>query len=428
MVGPGQEVLAPALAVRARWRIGGVTLDQVLSSISNLIVLIWCAHSVSPADFGRFSLLSMVYALGLGVTHSLISIPVIAHPEDADSRPLVVLRSAFTVAAMVAVPCAVGGFALLAFDSPMAVPALVLAGAFPLLLLQDVGRYVAFARAQPSRAVVMDAGWLVLMMIAIAWSVGHESTSLTTIMLLWTGAGALSALCLFQYGVPVRGLSLTWLRERWSFSWRSLVGNLAGTGGGLVGAVGVALVSSPVAVAAVRASILLRRPGQVLQSAISTTVANEVARESPDRAGMKRHQRRAMGLASVAALLNLAFLIFLPDFVGRALLGGVWPLVDPLRLPIGLIVVALASQAGVRAVLLGVRQIRRIMAAEIVGMVITIPALVIGAALAGASGAMWGLVVGTMSISLTWWFVFFGYLRSTAHASGQMADQQPESP
>jgi len=404
-------------------------VSQALTSISNLAAVIVAAHSLSPADFGWFSLLLMVYTVGLGMVHALISVPAVAHPEEADQHPWRILGSAFVVTTWAVVPCAAVGGLMIALDSPLGGALVGLAVCAPLLLLHNVGRYVAFARAEPRKAVVLDALWLVLYAVALVVSLSQGWDSLLVITVTWAGSGALAALHLpAQYGWPNERPSLAWLKGRWDFSWRSLVGNLTATSGALVGSIAVALVSNPVSVAAVRASMLLRRPGQVLQSAISTSVANDVARQqtgTPDAAVLRRNQRRAMLLSSVASLINLAILMYLPDPIGEAVLGGVWPLIEPLRLPVGLVVVALASQAGVRAALLGSKQIHTIMLAEIAGTIATIVSMVAGAAIDDAAGALWGLVIGTSLISLIWWVLFTRYLRSLAVVDEPTPDAPP---
>lgn len=405
-------------------------LSQALSSITNVGAVIAAAHTLTPADFGWFSLLLMVYTVGLGILHALISVPAVSHPEEADAHPWRILGSALAVTFWGAGPCVAGAAIAIALGSPIGMALMVLAVTAPLLLLQSIGRYVGFARAQPRKAVALDVLWLVLFAAILAVFLVQDWTTVVAITLAWAGSGALAALLLLsQYGLPTERPSLDWLKARWDFSWRSMVGNVAATSGALIGSIAVALVSSPVSVAAVRASMLLRRPGQVIQSAISTSVANDVARHRPDAAGLRRHQRRAMVLSSGAALLNLVILVYLPDVLGRAVLGAVWPLIDPLRLPVGLIVLALASQAGVRAALLGMRKIHTIMVVEIAGTVMTILALVVGAALGDAAGAIWGLVAGTTCISLIWWTAFVRYLRSAELAEGgSVATPSIESP
>ncbi len=411
-------------SVRAARRVGGVTVDQVISSSSNLLTVIWAAHLLRPADFGRFSILLMVCTMALGIVHALVSVPAVAHPDEVDEHPWRVLGCAFALAVGVTVPFFLVALLLIAVDSPLGPPSLALAVLIPLLLLQDVGRYVGFARAAPGKAIVLDVVWLVLLVAGLGTCWREDWDGLLSVTLVWAGSGGLAALWLVaQYGWPSERPSLRWVRSHWSFSWRSLVGNVTATGGALVGSVAVVFVSNPLSVAAIRASMLLRRPGQMLQSSVSTAVANDVARARPDRRGLRRYQRRAMLLAAGAAVVNLLVLVYLPDAVGRAVLGGVWDLIEPLRLPVGLFVLVLATQAGMRAVLLGCRQIGTIMGAEIAGTIVLMAALIVGAAINDAAGALWAVVIGSVAVSLMWRVLFDRYLRTTALTTGPGASE-----
>ncbi len=412
----------PVDSTRTARRVGGVTVDQVISSSSNLLTVIWAAHLLQPADFGRFSILLMVCTMALGIVHALVSVPAVAHPDEVDERPWRVLGCAFALAVGVAAPLLAIAVLLIAVGSSIGQPALALGCLIPLLLLHDVGRYVGFSRATPGKAIALDVIWLSLLVAGLGTCWYQEWDGLLSVTLVWAGAGGLAALWLLaQYGWPTERPSLRWVRSHWSFSWRSLVGNVTATGGALVGSVAVVFVSNPLSVAAIRASMLLRRPGQMLQSSVSTAVANDVAREQPDRSGLRRYQRRAMLLATAAGVVNLAVLVFLPDAVGRAVLGGVWDLIEPLRLPVGLFVLVLATQAGMRAVLLGCRQISTIMKAEIVGTIVIMAALIIGAAVDDAAGALWAVVIGSVAVSLMWRVLFDRYLRTVSDSAGSDA-------
>jgi hypothetical protein len=47
-----------------------VTIDQGLSSLTNLLAVLWVAHVASAADFGSFSLVILVYTFVLGLVHA----------------------------------------------------------------------------------------------------------------------------------------------------------------------------------------------------------------------------------------------------------------------------------------------------------------------------------------------------------------------
>jgi O-antigen/teichoic acid export membrane protein len=396
-----------------------VTIDQGISSLSNLLVLVWVAHALVPGDFGRFSLVFFIYMFTQnGLIRSLVSATVVVHPEDADERVRSVLGAAVLMSLGVGALCMAAGAVIWLTGSHLG-PSVVLVGAvMPLMGVQDVGRYIGIAEGKPGRAIVLDSIWLVLLVGAFVAVGILDSATLFWLVAAWAGTGAASGLWVFvQHGIPrARELSMDWLRDRWDFSWRSLVASSSSGAVALVGSSLMAIVSGPLAVAAVRTALLLERPSTTVQSAVATSAAADIAREHPDNAGLMRHQRRTMVLSIIVAVLNLGVLLAIPDKFGRLLLGDVWDIVEPLLLLVGLHVGALAAQSGVRAVLLGRRQIKPVMAIDISGTVITIVGLVAGAAIGDGKGAMWGAVVGQAVLAVVWWVALIRHL----------AEYQPE--
>jgi O-antigen/teichoic acid export membrane protein len=390
-----------------------VTIDQGISSASNLLILIWVAHALTPADFGRFSLVFLVYVFAqTGVVRSLVSSTVVVHPEDADERARSVLGAGTLLSAAAGVLCVLAAGVLWWSGSVLAAPVLVVGITMPLLGLQDTGRYVGIAEAKPGRAVVLDTLWLVLLVGAFVVLDIVGTPTLTSVVAIWAGTGAVSGLWAFvQHGVPRgRELTLDWLRHRWHFSWRSLVASSSSAVVALVGSALMAIVSGPIAVAAVRAALLLERPSTTVQTALATSAAADIAREQPDNAGLLAHQRRTMLLSIAVAVLTMAVLVAIPRSLGRLILGDVWDVVQPLLVVIGFHVGALAAQSGVRAALIGRRKIEAVMVVDIVGTVLSIAGLVVGAALGDAEGGMWGAVVGQAATACVWWFVLLRHL------------------
>lgn len=413
------QVKVPSLSSANR-RLSLVTVDQGVSSASNLIVLIWAAHALAPIDFGRFTLVFFVYVFAQGPVRALVSWPILVHPEDADRKPQAVLGSALILALGVGGLCTIAGLALFTSGSVLGPPMLVLAVSMPLLIVEDVGRFLAFGQSRPGLALVLDLIWLVLMAAAFVVLGLAGTLELTWFLAGWAGSGAIAGVWVFaQHGIPrLRDWSLGWLRERWDFSWRSLVSNTSSSTVALVGSWLMTYVSGPIAVAAVRAALLLERPSTTVQIAAATSTAADVARDGGNRATVLRHQRRVMLIAGAVAAVNLVVLVLLPDVIGRAILGQMWPIVEPLLVIVGLRVAAMAALSGVRAVLLGRRQIRIVMVVDIVATVTTIACLVVGAALGDAEGAVWGAFAGQALAAVAWWVAFLGYLRSGEEAPG----------
>jgi O-antigen/teichoic acid export membrane protein len=414
-------------AAGARRRMSAVTIDNLIFSVSSLVVFIWSAHVLEPVDFGRFALVLLVFVFVQGsLVRSLVSWTVMVHPEDADSRPRAVLGSTVLLAVAAAALILAAGGLLQLGDSGLGSSLLVVGALMPLLAVQEVGRFIAFAQAKPSRAIVIDVLWLALTVIALCAIQLLDSMSLLWMVIGWGGTGALAGLWVFvQQGWPrAHDLSLTWLKERWNFSWRSLVAASSSATVALIGAGLVAVVSGPLAVAAVRAALLLERPSTTIQMAVATSAGADIARERSDNAGLLAHQRRAMLVSLVVAGLNFGVLFLIPDALGELVLGDVWHLVTPLLLIIGLRVLAMAAQSGVRAALMGRRQISQVMKIDIAGTVLSIVGFVIGAYLGDAEGAYWGSLVGLTITVAGWWWALIAHLRS----GWTYADVSPVAP
>jgi O-antigen/teichoic acid export membrane protein len=107
-------------------------------------------------------------------------------------------------------------------------------------------------------------------------------------------------------------------------------------------------------------------------------------------------------MAALCWGLGLALLV--PDHVGSALLGDVWPAAVVLLVPITLNVmfssVSTSAAAGLRALGLSRRSLR----AQLYAATAYAVGGLVGAAAAGALGSAWGLTIATSSSVLVWWW------------------------
>lgn len=404
-----------------------VTVDQVLSGASNLLVVIFIAHLLSPGDFGRFTLLFLGYTVVGVIGRSLIGQTTMVHPDDADQRPRAILGSTvlFAIGSGVLFVAAGAG---LQFASPSLGESLMWLGLFiPLMLIQDVGRFLGIARHQPGRAIWLDAQWMALEVGLFVLLFLRDEATLVLCSIVWGASGALSGLWVFvQYGVPrLADVNFAWLRSRWDFSWRSMVTSTTTQVSALVGFSAVAVVSSGIVVGAVRAANLLTRPGTTVINGVARSSVADMARERPDNRALVPHMRRTLLVSMAAAIANLVVLVSLPDIVGRAILGQTWPVAEPLLFAAGLQVVCIAARNGTRAALLARRDIRVIMVFDIAGSVLLITLSFIGALIAEAQGVMWATVVGQAILTVVWWFVFRHRYRRT---DGPTIADQPSMP
>lgn len=405
-------------------RLSLVTVDQVLSSVSNVLALIWAAHALAPADFGRFSLVMMIYWVAQIALRGTISTTVLVHPEDADTRPRAVLASAAALSGATGVLCLLAGWALVATGSELGWPVVAMGVTLPLLLIHDVGRYLAIARQRPAGAIVLDTIWIVLLVAGFAAAFVLDESDLTWIVLAWAVPGSIAAMVVFvQYGAPA-GPWRSWLRERWDFSWRSLVSGLSASGTALLTASLMTLVSDALAVAAFRAATLLAAPSTAVQMAVATSAAADVARDRDVPGAYWKHLRRAIAISTVVGVVNLVVLVFLPDAAGRAVLSDSWDVVEPLMLAVSLKVLLMSAQSGVRAALIGRHHIQVAMWTDVVSIVLVGVTMVVGAALGDAEGALWGMAVGTGISTVCWWIALAWKGRGDAPDADQLREQR----
>lgn len=384
-----------------------VTIDQVLSGVSNILVVLVVAHLLSPTDFGLFTIVFLVYAFASVTMRALVGATVLVHPEDVDDRPRAILGAGIVISLAVGALCALAGLALLATGAEIATSLVWLGLLLPLLLVQDIGRFLAIAANRPIRALGLDGMWIVLAIVSFSVVIGQDSLTLERSVLLWAASGALSGCWVFvHWGVPrLSELNWNWLRERWDFSWRSTVTSITNQASALVGFAAIAAVSSAATVGAVRAAWLMTRPGNTVITSSTLSALGDMSRVRDDDRALRVHMRQVLWVSLAAALANLVVLVVIPDSVGRLILGHIWDLAEPLLLAAGLQLVLIAARNGTRAALLSRREIRLIMAVDIAGTILLIVLSFAGAVMADAQGVIWAGVIGQGVQTIVWWIV-----------------------
>src|ERR687891_561150 len=258
---------------RSRWRIrqvvalGWTGLDQLLSSVSNVVVSLAVARAAGVDGLGAYTVAFALSLVSLGSQRPLTPEPLLAIPasEGPDGHP----RRALGAVAMLAVGSAtalvLGG--LLSNRSELVALAAVIA----FVCLQDAYRYVLFRRRRAHLAAVIDAVWLIASVAG--WPLITSRGTATTAVLVWGIGAGLSALL----GARIAGVlpspgraAIRW----WSREARPLGGFLALTSivyavGGQVTVLGLATVLGEGALGELRAAQILFGPIALATTAIS---------------------------------------------------------------------------------------------------------------------------------------------------------------
>ena len=148
-------------------------VDQGVSGLSNVVVSVFVARSLSESEFGAFSVAAIVAMLTMGVSRALIGEPLLSRfsAVAAEVRARLVpdmLGAALVVSVVVAAVVAVVG-AVLGGQAGTALLALALV--LPLIVVQDTWRY-AFIVDRPAAALGVDVVWLAGVCVALPLAPG----------------------------------------------------------------------------------------------------------------------------------------------------------------------------------------------------------------------------------------------------------------
>ena len=346
--------------------------------------------------------------------------PLLVHAEEAETRPQDALGSGFVMGVLTGAVVLAAGAVTLVWSTDLGAGLLVLGAAMPLLVLQDLGRYLGIARHQPGRALVLDTVWLVLMVVAVVLVFLLDAMSLPWFIAAWAGAGAVAGLVtLGQYRGCGWRPGIAWLRETWPYSWRYLLSFSATQGSALAGSIGVGAIAGARALGAIRGALLLVRPFMTLQIASIASGVTEITRMRADTGAVRRYARRTSLLATTVAAGNALVLLVLPDVLGRAVLADTWEATKPLLAPAGVNICLLGVLSGARAALLGLREVRTTVRIDLAATVVGLVAMVSGAVVDGAVGAWWGVAAGQGVNAVVWWACLAGVLRRRAGGAGE---------
>lgn len=410
-------------------RLAAITADQAISGASNVLIAILAARLLSAAHFGLFGIVFLVYQLLVWVTRAMVSDTLLVHPVESRERSGEAIGSALVLAVLLAAVLAAVGVGIGFWEGMLGNALLVLAGCLPLLVVQDVGRYLGFALERPMRAVLLDAVWLVVMVAGVAALYATGTHSLTWLVAAWAGSGAAAGLFVCAWSSPREvHLGLGWLRHTWSVGWRFLVSYAAMQTSALGMSSEIGAIAGAKALGGVQGTLVLVRPFTTFQVAAMTHWMGEVARCAGRRRRVWGHALAGSGVTAAVAAANLAVMLVLPNRVGETLLGASWQPARPLLLPAAVQIVILGLLTGPQTALLGLRAMNKVIAVGITTTVLSLIAAGVGAALGGAKGALWLVAAGQGLLLFVWWATLAAHLRRNAEVGDERAEPAVPAP
>jgi O-antigen/teichoic acid export membrane protein len=406
-------------------RLAVMTVDQMISGASNVLIAVLAARALTAAEFGLFGIVFLVYMILVGVTRALVSDPLLVHPIESRERP----GEAIGTAILLALPLAVGlvgvGFVIRAWDRSLGEALVVLAACLPLLVLQDVGRYLGFATRRPMRAVILDSAWLVIMVACVAVLLTRHGRTLPSFIAAWAGAGAAAGAILFVwYDVRSVRLGLRWLKETWGLAWRYLVSYTSMQGSALGLSAEVGAISGAQALGGLQGVLLLVRPFTMFAIAAVGASTSEVAHAMGDRRRIWRHTVFSSGLCGGIAALNGLVMILLPTKLGELVLGDSWHVTKPLLVAASAYIVCIGLLTGPQAGLYGIRAMKEAMAINVATMVMMLLGALVGCLIGGVEAGLWGVAAAEALLAVVWWMTFATRVRRES----PVAPARPGSP
>jgi len=408
----------PAVGAKSRsWprlaHVSWTLVDQGTWALSNLLVGVVAARILSPRQFGAFSVVYILLSFMTGASRAAASEPLLVRYSNGATTSTQSRRS-------LAGSLVLGvGMGLLILPAAALVPQptrgalLALAAFSPVFAAQDALRYVFLVRTRASRAALIDLVWVAVFVALVPVLVSVPTA--TVAMVLWGVAALASAgLGLVLEGVVPRIASAwTWFRNEGDLGWRFVVEFAAQSGATQIPLWVAGAVVGLEAAGHLRGAQLLFGPLRVLLlAAPAVLIPAAVAALAENPAGFTRVVQRVGGVIFAASAAITLVFVFLPDAVGRQLLGETWPGAQELLLPIGLSWCAVgwgtAALAGLRAL----QAVRRSLAVRLYLFSVTVVIGVVGVVLWGAKGAAWAAAVASVHSSLVWLVALSGAMRA----------------
>jgi O-antigen/teichoic acid export membrane protein len=382
-------------------RVSASVIDQALSTATNFLLTLLAAKLLGTGDFGAFSVAYLVAVAIVGSARAGVGSPALVLQRHATrDNAAGPLGSALTTGLVSGGVVALAALACTAHVRPVM---LALAVVLPGILVQDTGRLVAFAELLPSRALVLDVIWTIAMIVGlVAAAVLDVRETPATLVLIWGGAGTLSALwSLWTHGRRIPKPTITWLQHSWHFAWRYFVVFATTLGAFQVSALLLGVVSGVAAVGAVQAVQVLFGPLQNLATGLMNAFVPETTEDTPLRELRSRVIACSVALTTIALTIMVVGLV-VPKELGEAFLGDSWEHARSLLVPAGLGAAMFGVCSGP---VIGLRAARAVHETLVVGVQIAtfqVVVPVLGAVVDDQRGFMWALVGTWIAGSVLW--------------------------
>ena len=387
-------------------RAGGALVDQVLSSGTQLLLIVLVARHADPTTFGAVSVALIVHGLLLGLVRAGVGeIVLLRCRANRSAVRREACRGLFVVllAGIVSALClaAVG----VVVDGEVGPFLLLMALAAPFVYTQDLLRYVAYGAGRVDQAVLVDGVWMVVQVgVSAVLLVAGDATP-TRLVLAWVlGAGvATVTLGLYRRLWPQPVAVRRWWAEERARSSGFIADFVVSNGMWQAAFLLLGVVMPLDELGALRVAIVSVSPLANLMAGVrSLVLANLAGLRNRPALALRRAAQVGACLAAAGAAYGIA-LVLLPDRWGAELFGETWAEAATL---VGIVavseVVRLPTFAAIDLVkVLGAPlDLVRTRLTSSTGVV---TGLLIGGIVGGPPGAAVGTTIGYTLSGVVWW-------------------------
>jgi O-antigen/teichoic acid export membrane protein len=385
--------------------------DQALSSLTNFLLGILVARSLSPASFGIFSIAFATYIFALGVSRALSIEPlVIRYSTATPSSWRRAVAGATGMAGCVGIAFGLGCMIFgLAVGGRTTAPFVALGLMMPGLLVQDSWRGAFFAAQRGNLSFLNDLTWTVALLIGFGAYLGSGRSSVGGLVFIWGFSAMLAGVLSAAIGGVLPRLKWAW---KWWQEHRDLSSRFVGEfitlqGSGQVSLYGIAAIAGFAATGALRAAHIILGPVNILRIGLATVSVPEGARVLAAQ-GIGGLRKQSLVISLVLGVVAFAWgtvLLLLPDSVGTAILRENWGPARTVLVPMIIFNVAGAASVGASSGLRVLAAAKQSLQARGFTSILELSLALSGAAVGGAVGAAWGGATAFLAgLGLWWWY------------------------
>jgi O-antigen/teichoic acid export membrane protein len=391
---------------RLAGRAGGALIDQVLSSGTQLLLIVLVARNADPTTLGAVSVALIVHGLMMGLVRAGVGEIVLLRCRADRSAVRREARRGLFVALLAGVLSALGLAAVGVVVGGEVGPFLLLmALAAPFVYTQDLLRYVAYGAGRVDQAVLVDGVWMVVQVgVSAALLVAGDATP-TRLVLAWVlGAGvAAVTLGLYRHLWPQPVAVRRWWAEERARSSGFIADFLVSNGMWQGAFLLLGVFMSLEELGALRVAIVSVSPLANLMGGVRSLALANLAglRNRPARA-LRRAAQVGACLAAAGTIYAIA-LVLLPDRWGAELFGETWAEAATF---VGIVAVSEVFRLPMFAAIDLVKVLGApldLVRTRLTGSAGVVAGLLLGGIVAGPRGAAVGITIGYALNQVVWW-------------------------